>query len=223
MFCDRGADRLLVGARAVGDRQRIVDLGDRGAARRDRCPSRRCTRSPYWSTVPATSAVAVLNGGPATRIGGWPAPTSKKSCAAATAEAAESATSRRACRPRCSARSASSSTVAASVAPMVNSSGAGRGRGRGRQRQRLGRAVRQREAHFDRLAGVRLRVEVDRDRGRRAGRPGHGRAGHGRGDRRELEAERMAGDIFGNADDVRGRSASSPQARRSRAAPCRRP
>src|ERR1051326_247606 len=40
--------------------------------------------------VPATSEVALANGGPATRIGGWPASTSKKLCAAATAEAAVS-------------------------------------------------------------------------------------------------------------------------------------
>ncbi len=40
--------------------------------------------------VPATSVVALSNGGPATRIGGAPAPTLKKSFAAAIAEAAES-------------------------------------------------------------------------------------------------------------------------------------
>ena len=39
--------------------------------------------------VPAASAVAV-KGDPATRIGGWPAVTSKNMCAAAIAEAADS-------------------------------------------------------------------------------------------------------------------------------------
>src|SRR5262245_21178133 len=40
--------------------------------------------------VPSTNAIAVSNGGPATRCGGWPASTLKKSPAAATAEAAVS-------------------------------------------------------------------------------------------------------------------------------------
>src|ERR1700742_2397302 len=42
------------------------------------------------AAVPATSEVALSNGGPSTRIGGWPASTLKKLFAAAMVEAADS-------------------------------------------------------------------------------------------------------------------------------------
>src|SRR2546421_7999976 len=74
--------------------------------------------------VPATRLVAVLNGGPATRIGGWPASTLKKLLAAAIAEAADkevaasfwTAVVSEACR---------FAAVAFGLAPIVNSPVAG--------------------------------------------------------------------------------------------------
>src|SRR5437762_10821247 len=74
--------------------------------------------------VPATRLVAVFNGGPATRIGGWPASTSKKLFAAAIAEAADSEVA--ASLPTAVVRDDwKLAAVAADVAPMVNSPAAG--------------------------------------------------------------------------------------------------
>ena len=90
----------------------------------DPCPSRRCTRSPCWLAVPATSAVALSNGGPATRIGGWPASTLKKLFAAAIAEAADSEVAASLPTDVFSALR-KLVEVAAVDAPMVNSPGRG--------------------------------------------------------------------------------------------------
>ena len=74
--------------------------------------------------VPSTSAVAVSNGGPATRCGGWPASTLKKSSPAACAEAAVSAVP--ASVPSDWVRAARRLVaVAVGVPPMVNSFGPG--------------------------------------------------------------------------------------------------
>ena len=62
------AERLFVGARAILNRDGLVDARDRGAARRDR-PVSPVYHDTVLAAVPATSVVAVLNGGPPTRSG----------------------------------------------------------------------------------------------------------------------------------------------------------
>src|SRR6187399_125404 len=73
--------------------------------------------------VPAVSAVAV-KGDPATRIGGWPAVTSKNMCAAATADAADSDVAASLPTDVVSA-ACRFVAVCAGVDPMVNSPAAG--------------------------------------------------------------------------------------------------
>ena len=70
--------------------------------------------------VPATSAVAVERASPATRIGGWPAPTLKKLSAAAIAEAADSDVAASFCVAVVS-EACRFAAVALTLAPMVNS------------------------------------------------------------------------------------------------------
>ena len=72
-----------------------------------------------FAGVPATSAVAVANGGPATRMGGWPTSMSKKSCAAAIADAAVSCVPASVLTDWVSA-ACRLAAVAAGFAPIVN-------------------------------------------------------------------------------------------------------
>src|SRR5262249_44454546 len=69
--------------------------------------------------VPLVSWVAVANGGPMTRCGGWPASTSKKLCAASAVGAARRWVSGGGCPPVVSA-ACRLAAVAAGFAPITN-------------------------------------------------------------------------------------------------------
>ena len=132
--------------------------GRRGQSRSTRgssVPSSPVYQVTVLAAVPSISAVAVSNGGPATRCGGLPASVLKKSLPAATADAATSSVL--ASVPRL-AVSAACRLVGGrrGVAPIVNSSGPRRRRGGRRQRQVAARAVRQREGELDGVAGARI-------------------------------------------------------------------
>ena len=93
-------------------------------ARAGSVPSSPVYQLTVFAAVPATSAVAVSKGGPATRCGGWVASMLKKSLAAATADAAESEVA--ASLPTEAVNAVCRFVAVTSlVAPMVNSFGPG--------------------------------------------------------------------------------------------------